>query len=150
MTAQPEVPMQGSLSPNPHLIVRDTLTPKGRGVFAARDYAAGETVEQSPVRLFNGALADLPDALRSIVFDWGYLVGGPADQQYAIVLGLGSIFNHANDPSLVYAPDESQMALAFVALRDIPAGTELTVSYNQDIGPGQPDWFQSMGFPPVD
>ena len=35
--------------PSPDIYIADTLTAKGRGVFAARDYAAREVVEIAPV-----------------------------------------------------------------------------------------------------
>lgn len=141
--------MLGSLSPNPHLEVRDTHTAKGRGVFALKDYAAGEVVEINPVMLLRTHWDDLPRDVKALVFDWGRLSGALANQRYAVALGLGSLFNHQAIPNLDFTADPERDALVFTALTDIPEGSELTIDYNHNAPPGRQDWFQAIGIEPL-
>ena len=141
--------MLGSISPNPNLTVRHTQTPKGRGVFAQRAYQAGEVVEVSPVMEIEAPWESLPRALQLIVYEWGYLAGDPGTDVRGVALGLGSLFNHADQPSLVYAADIDKQALVFTAVRDIPEHEELTIDYNADIEPGGESRFSIMGIKPI-
>lgn len=144
--------MQGTLSPNPHLAVRDTGTPKGRGVFARQGFLAGTVVETSPILAVPTAWDALPGYLQSMVYDWGYLLGREANMEFALALGPGSLLNHAARPNLAFAADDARRALVFTALRDIDVGEELTIDYDADAardeaGAPSPGWFEALGIP---
>ena len=66
--------------------VKDTGTIKGRGVFALRDFAEGEVVEQCPVIILLRAYDQLPPRIQTMVFNWGNLA--KTNPSYAHVLGL--------------------------------------------------------------
>jgi SET domain len=128
------------------IYIRDTGTPTGRGVFAGRAFAAGETVETCPVVLLGGKLASLPGEVKRLLFNWGVLASVP--EAHCLALGYGSLYNHDNPASLRYEADVQALHLRFIAVRDIAADEELTVNYNAFGGLPQADhdgWFQAMG-----
>lgn len=130
--------------------VEDTGTRKGRGVFAAKTFAAGETVEVCPVIPFVEGPNELPVELRRVVFNWGYLSGKRGPQ--CLALGYGSMYNHSNPANMRYHADEANVALHFIAVRAIAAAEELTVNYNAHGGGAEwsdNDWFERMDVEPL-
>lgn len=126
-------------------------TKHGLGVFAARDFRAGELVHLAPVILMEDVdvemLEDTP--LRGYVYGWE----GP-EGSAAFAFGVGSLINHAPSPNCVYhridsgdVDEKSSFvytfdALAYSAAVDIAAGEELTVDYSG----GDPSilWFDPL------
>ncbi|TJY42599.1 SET domain-containing protein [Cohnella pontilimi] len=108
---------------------------KGRGVFAARDIEKGEIIERSPVIVIPKEQRGLirKTVLRRYVFRWGATM-----RDYAIALGVGSLFNHSYNPKAVYRNNHEEMCMEFEALVDIPEGTEITVNYNRDPNSNKP------------
>ena len=130
----------------PRVYVRDTGTPKGRGVFAARRFGAGEVVEECPVILFKKPYEVLHKELKTVVFHWPVPEGAAARQ--ALALGYGSLYNHANPSNLRYETDTDSLLLRYIADRDINADEELTINYNADGGAPVSDedwWFEEKG-----
>lgn len=135
----------GALKP-PSVYVKETGTAKGRGIFAARPFAAGEVVEVCPVLLFRKPYHVLHKELKNYVFHWPVPEGAAATQ--ALALGYGSLYNHANPSSLRYETDAGAGLMRFIAARDIAADEELTINYNADGGePVSEDewWFEEKG-----
>lgn len=129
----------------PSICVRDTGTAKGRGVFALRHFEAGEWVEQCPVVLLPMTFKALPEPLQTLVFNWGFLTGGP--DTHALALGHGSLYNHDNPSNLRYEADGEARVLRFIAERRIEPGTELTINYNAHGGAStwhDNKWFELM------
>jgi SET domain-containing protein len=56
-------------------------------------------------------------------------------------MGLGSFYNHAVDPNADHLFRTTELAIDFVALRDIAAGEEVTIHYLGDPGNASPPWF---------
>lgn len=113
---------------SPSVCVRDTGTSRGRGAYATRAHASGETVELCPVILFTGTFASVPAEVRRILFNWGVLTGTNA--MHCLALGYGSMYNHENPANMRYEADTASHGLRFIAIRDIVEGEELTVNYN--------------------
>lgn len=129
----------------PDLMVRDTGSPKGRGVFACRAIQAGEIIEECPVVLIDAPFGDLPAEVKKIVFNWTVLSGcSPGN---ALALGNGSLYNHDNPANMRYEADAGKQVLRFTAIRNIREGEELTVNYNA-VGGGatwhDDNWFDRM------
>jgi SET domain-containing protein len=109
---------------------------RGRGVFAARAFAAGEAVEICPsvelprAETTGGVLADY-------VFD-----SERTRDAVVVVLGYGMLYNHAEDPNLEYEQDDAGV-VTFFAVRSIAPGEELTITYGHD-------WWATRGSEPVD
>ncbi|HWH74828.1 MAG TPA: SET domain-containing protein-lysine N-methyltransferase [Methylibium sp.] len=119
--------------------VRDTGTPKGRGVFATRAFAEGELVETARV-ILDGQGFD------RFVFNYSAAMGLGSTKvhQASIALGNGSLYNGANPANMRFEADVKAQAIRFIAARDITSGEELTVNYSaQDGGPISADnwWF---------
>jgi len=126
--------------------VRDTGTIKGRGVFASRPLAGGETIEECPVVLFSGVFGSVPDEVRKLLFNWGVLANAPG--VHCLALGYGSLYNHDNPANMRFEGDAGAGVLRFIAVRDIAQGEELTVNYSSFGGShesGGESWFTRMG-----
>ena len=113
---------------------------KGRGVFAARAFAAGEIIDTSPVVPLSAAESANIDGsiLDYYVFDW------TPDGCFALALGAGSLFNHSFRPNIVYEKRFAERLIVFRALRDIEAGEELKSNYNGDPEEREPLWYPTV------
>ena len=131
---------------HPSVYVGETGTAKGRGVFAARPHAEGETVEACPVILFSGTFASIPEEVRKILFNWCVLAD--VHSTHCLALGYGSLYNHDNPANMRYEADLDGNLLRFIAVRAIGQGEELTVNYNAHGGHHESEadtWFDRMG-----
>ncbi|WP_437586282.1 SET domain-containing protein [Sorangium sp. So ce1000] len=126
----------------PDAYIADTRSPRGRGVFARRDYAAGEIVERCPVIIIEQPFASLPGILRTIVFNWAALA--KTGESSAIALGFGSMYNHDNPANMRYEATDEPHALVFSTVRPVAEGEELTINYNA-VG-GGPSWEDNHWF----
>jgi SET domain-containing protein len=106
----------------------------GRGVFAAKPVREGALLEECPVLITNADYDELGD----YVFVWGER----ADGRFALPLGYGACYNHAEDPNAHWYLDESRQLMIIWAARDIAADEEILVSYG-------PRWFPSRGLHPA-
>ena len=130
--------------------IKDTGTAKGRGVFAVRPINSGDTIEVCPVVVIHSRWDEMPDEIKRVVFDWGYLTKG--ERASCIALGWGSMYNHANPANVRYAASGDSQHMVFTAARDIALGEELTVNYNEtggDIHSSDDVWFQDTGIQPI-
>lgn len=127
----------------------DTGTGLGLGVFASRGISAAEVVEVAPVICIRLDYDVLTPLLRQRVFHWGRLAGH--DKVHALALGYGSMYNHANPANMQFAACQEGAAISFVAVRDIQAGEELTINYNNVGGSHESEedsWFSQTGITP--
>jgi uncharacterized protein len=123
---------------DPYIAVRETGTPLGRGAYALRFIPTGVVVEIAPVVLLEVAQQPFPQAIRHLVFNW-------TQSHFALALGCGSIYNHADQPNLRYSRDFTRQTIRFTALRDIAPGEQLTISYDQTAAgknPRERGWFE--------
>ena len=127
--------------------IRETGTARGRGVFAARAFASGETIEKCPVILLGGSFASIPDEVRKVLFNWGELANVP--RAHCLALGYGSLYNHRKAANVRYAAGAEAGLLVFTAQRAIAAHEELTINYDDASGrhtaSEAPDWYTRMG-----
>lgn len=133
----------GKISP-PNLGVADTDTGLGRGAYSGRQFLSGEVVEVCPVILVDYPFKELPTPVQRIVFNWSKLCD--AHEKFALVLGYGSIYNHADHPNLRYSADPDNQTMIYTAVQKIKQGEQLTVSYNQvpeGAEPRKKDWFEA-------
>jgi uncharacterized protein len=105
--------------------------PRGRGVFATRSFAEGETVEVCPTVEISEGGGDLAD----------YLFESTTAGMFLVVLGFGMLYNHSGDPNLDYYQEDAS-TLEFVAQRPIDRGEELTISYGDE-------WWSARGETPI-
>jgi len=131
---------------SPQVLVRETGTPKGRGVFSTRAYAQGETIEMCPAILLKGLFSNIPAEVRQLLFHWS---SAPNEgNTHCLALGYGSLYNHANPSNMRYEAVMEDRILRFIAARPVARGEELTVNYNA-VGGGHrsedEQWFRRMG-----
>ena len=139
--------------PSPDIYIADTLTAKGRGVFAGRDYAVGEVVEVAPVIVLkNEEVAVLRNTrLRTYDFDWQVLAKTKIPAT-AIAAGYGGMYNHADHANMNYQADPVTVSLIFTAVREISRDEQLTINYNARGGGSvwhDDNWFESEGIKQV-
>lgn len=84
--------------------------------------------------------ADLPIIHRTKLHDY-YFLWGDDQQQCAIALGYGSLYNHAYEPNARYLLDYEHDTIDFYCIKKIEAGEEITVNYNGEPEVKTPVWF---------
>ena len=124
-----------TVAPMAHdLRIDESPTGAGRGVFAARAFAAGDEIERCPMLVVDGERgASLAHGAEGYVFNWG-------DESTALALGFGSLYNHSFRPNAttLETPDE----LVITALRTIEAGEEIFINYLGTESEGV--WFEDL------
>lgn len=121
--------------------IRDLEDGRGRGIYAGQDINAGQVVETSPIITMERSYSELPQVLRNYVFGCG--------ASTVVALGVGSLFNHADDAALSYEVKVEEGLLFFIARQAIKKGEELTINYNHTSGETSADtWFaaEDRGF----
>lgn len=110
--------------------MRVVNTKRGRGVMAAKRYEKGDVVDVCP--LLVGPSDKMGAALDDYVFEH-------SETESALALGMCSLFNHSDNPSVDHEDDAKTQSLVFRAARRIEPGEEMTVSYGKG-------WFKSRGY----
>lgn len=108
------------------LIVRDSsIAGAGRGVFTTRPFAPGDTIEICPIILIPREERSFIDRtlLSNYYFMWD-------NDQPAIVLGFGSIYNHSSNPNAMYEKLLYKGLTIFKCIRPIEKDEEITVFYH--------------------
>jgi len=127
------------------IYVAETGTARGKGVYAARDFARGELVENCTVLPYRMSFDKLSHELQHCVFNWSE--DDEPTPFHAHAQGFGSFYNHANPANLYYEKDRKNLQMRFFAVDALSSGTELTINYNaEDGGPTWDDdyWFEEM------
>ena len=120
----------------PAFEVRNTGTRKGRGVFALKNFRKNQVIEVCPALVIEDYFSLVPDCIQNVVFDGSGLAdlsaeGKKANKEVlAIVLGYGSLYNHASPSNVVVVDDRQRSALVFKARCSIREGEELLINYD--------------------
>ncbi len=112
---------------------------RGRGVFAARQFEPGETIEVCPVIVLTEADARTLDGtgLYDYYFGWG-----KDGKAAAIALGYGSLYNHSHSPNAVHRKNAADSTISVVAMKSIAPGEEIFIRYDTGAGgDAQQMWF---------
>lgn len=110
----------------------------GRGVFATLSYKVGDLVEVSPVIVLSSCETSRID--ETILYNY-YYSWGSNDDQAAIALGYGSLFNHSYTPNAKYVKNQEDNTIQFIAIKQIKKGAEILINYNGDPTSKAPLWF---------
>ncbi len=113
---------------------------KGRGIFALRRIASGETIEEAAVVLVAETEVTHLDA--TVLGDY-YFLWGEDEKQAALLLGMCSLCNHSYRPNARFVLHPDRMSIEFVALRGISEGEEVTTNYHGDPQSRKPVWFEA-------
>ena len=114
---------------------------KGRGIFALRTIARGQTIEEAPVVIVPECEVVHLDA--TVLGDY-YFVWGDDEKQAVLLLGLCSLCNHSYEPNARFVLHPERQTIEFVALREIVAGEEITTNYNGRPDDTNPIWFETL------
>ena len=104
-----------------------TRDEKGRGVYSTKKIKRDQVIERCEVLAIPEDETSLLD--NTVLYNY-YFCWGDDQNDGAIALGLGSIYNHSYAPNALYRIDLDDQLLEFVAIRDIPANEEITINYN--------------------
>lgn len=96
----------------------------GRGVFATEKINKGEIIEECPF-----IIAKLSELKNTTMMDYVYKLN---EEECAVVLGYGFLYNHSNDPSAVWRADKNNKIIKFIALKDIEVGEEIFHCYGPE------------------
>lgn len=111
---------------------------KGRGVFTASDLKEGDIIEICPVIVIPAV--ELSLIHKTVLHDY-YFVWGEDSSSCVIALGFGSLYNHEIFPNANFILDFEQLSIEIVAVRDISAGSEITINYHGENGDTEKLWF---------
>lgn len=96
---------------------------KGRGVYASKNIRKGEVIENCELLLIKKH--ELPPSLESYVYEY-------SSKMVALALGVGSLFNHSDEPNAEFFFDEGKNHLLIRAIKKIPSNQEITINYGYD------------------
>ncbi|MBK7811245.1 MAG: SET domain-containing protein-lysine N-methyltransferase [Saprospiraceae bacterium] len=114
----------------------------GRGVFTAEKIHKGDLIEICPVIIIPRSEVDTIH--QTELHDY-YFVWGENNQEAAIALGFGSIYNHSYNPNAEFILDLANSNIDFYSIQDIEPGTEITVNYHGDPECLDDLWFDHHG-----
>ncbi|KAI5986213.1 hypothetical protein EDD15DRAFT_2582067 [Pisolithus albus] len=110
---------------------------KGRGVFASHAIPPQTIIETSPVLLFAKDEYERHGRhtlLDHYTFNW-------RDGRMALALGMGSLFNHSEQPNVSYSLDIARDCIVYTSARAICADEELCIFYGHNL------WFDPVDVP---
>jgi SET domain-containing protein len=108
----------------------------GRGVFAVRDFKAGEVVEVCEVLII--PKKDIKWIDKTELYDHYYAW---SEGRAVLALGLGSMYNHSYNPNCKYRVKLNLNKIEFKSLQAINKGQELLINYNRDPKCQDKVWF---------
>lgn len=111
---------------------------RGRGIFTARPIPAGSVIEVCPVLLI--PKSELPIVHKTVLHDY-YFLWGEDLSQAVIALGYGSLYNHELHPNATFILDIPNLTIDIEAIKDIEAGSEITINYMGETGAEGDLWF---------
>ncbi|TGZ80382.1 hypothetical protein EX30DRAFT_396384 [Ascodesmis nigricans] len=103
-------------------------TPRGRGVFASCFISSGTILDTCPILLLQPGESIPGRTIWDYSYNWP-TPNSPTPTQ-AIILGLGSMFNHSSSRQNVgWRRNVENQVVVYTALRDVRRGEELLISY---------------------
>jgi uncharacterized protein len=115
------------------------ISKRHRGVFAATNIRKGQVIEVCPVVVI--PKKDQKRVDRTFVMDYYFYWG--RQNQPAIALGYGSLYNHSYAPNAEYEENVKRRVIIFRAIKDIKKGEEIRTNYNGDHDSKDQLWFKN-------
>lgn len=112
---------------------------KGRGVFTDEDIKAGELIEVCPMIIM--PFEDRKHIDKTNIYNY-YFLWGDEHKQSALALGFGSLYNHSRGSNADYESYYDDAEIHIICYRDIKAGEEVTINYNNDPDSQEVLWFE--------
>jgi uncharacterized protein len=120
------------------------VTGKGRGVFCKKIIAKNEVFETAPLIILPAA--DYNIATASALTDY-FFNFNKEERTLALVLGFGSLYNHAVYSNAAYILNQETKTMEYYALETIKPGTEICINYGGESGKEYKEWFESRNIP---
>ncbi|MES2774711.1 MAG: SET domain-containing protein-lysine N-methyltransferase [Bacteroidota bacterium] len=100
---------------------------KGRGVFTNKAIASGNLVEECPILMI-----EIESLSQFEGFKLGFYIFGFDNDpmKAAMLLGFGSLYNHASPSNAEAYYNEEKMTFSIKAIRDIRKNEEIMINYN--------------------
>ena len=117
---------------------------KGRGVFCRQHIAKDEIFEIAPLIVLPAS--DYNTATASALTDY-FFNFNKEERTLALVLGFGSLYNHAVHSNAAYMLDRENKNMEYYATEDIPPGTEICINYSGEYGKEYKEWFEARDIP---
>lgn len=111
---------------------------KGRGVFCTATYANGEIIEVCPVVVIPAS--DFNAVGHTTLMDYSFYFNKD-EKLMSMVMGFGSMYNHAQFPNADFVIDRENRQLVITAREEITAGTEICINYGGEYGMDYQKWF---------
>ena len=121
----------------PFLYVAESES-KGRGIFTTQPIQEGDLIEICPVIVMPTKEMKIIDD--TVLYNY-YFLWGIEQEECAICLGYGSLYNHDYHPNARYELDLTNKTIDFFCIKEIEAGEEITVNYNGEAGDEKLVWF---------
>jgi len=102
---------------------------KGRGVFTDQIIEPGEIIERCPVIILGEQ--DVPH-IRRTQLNYYYYLWGEDETVGVIVLGYGSLYNHAFEPNAAWRNLYPEKIIEYYAIDRIHSGNEILINYDTD------------------
>jgi uncharacterized protein len=126
----------------PFLYVSDSPL-GGRGVFTIEEIPTDSLIEICPAIVLSEW--DMNQIHKTDLHDY-YFLWGDEQNQCAIALGYGSLYNHSYHPNARYLLDFERLTIDIYTIREIEAGEEITVNYNGEPEDPSPVWFHQPNY----
>ncbi|MEK7525986.1 MAG: SET domain-containing protein [Patescibacteria group bacterium] len=103
---------------------------KGRGVYAMKNFKAGEIIEKCPVLKLTPRERKWCEKtiMATYIYPWR------STRSAAVVFGYGSIYNHSFEPNADWKQNFRDNTMTYRAIKSIKKGEEILINYN-----GEPD-----------
>ncbi len=111
---------------------------KGRGVFSMEPISKDDIIEECPLIVLPAE--DYPIVSSTRMVDYSFFFD-MEKKELAIVLGFGSIYNHAVLSNACHELDRGKKIMIFSASTDIKAGEEICINYTGDPVGDSLQWF---------
>ena len=113
----------------------------GLGVFASKEIAKGEVIEESSVLVISEE--QISDLAKTDLLNYAFFAWGPDKMAAAVAWGHGSLFNHSYEPNAKYVIYAEEKLIRFVAIKDIEPDEEIVMNYNGKPGDKTKLWFEA-------
>ncbi len=111
---------------------------KGRGVFSRMSISKNALIEECPLIVLPTEEYGIVSSTHMVDYCFFF---NREKEELAIVLGFGSIYNHAVSANAGHQIDKENKVMNFYATTDIKAGEEICINYTGDSGDDSMQWF---------
>lgn len=116
------------------------LEGKGRGVFCKRQIVPNEIIEIAPLIVISEE--QKPWLYDSKLNDYFFTYRKGDQVGFALALGFGSLYNHAEFSNAGYCMDYENDRIEIFAIDAILPNTEICINYGGEYGKSYAEWFE--------